>query len=471
MATAGSGAPVAAGGAAVAAGAAGKEGAGTDAVQPETGDASGKPETAAAAGAGDSKTGADVESGSEGSPTELSGGAEDTSWPVEGESSGKSETDTEVEARSAGSSPDQADGEQDAAQADAGEPETGTPAQGGGDDRAEAAEAGADGSDAGDRSGSSGDSGPGPDNGEARTVVIPRQQRPDEARTVAMPAQKPDPDATARIDMSQVRKAGRPAQPPGGPQGPARTDRVGPGASALSKPPATPRPQSGPKRPGPQAPGRPDQPAPQRPGGPPPGPRQGGRPQPPPPRPGTAPSPADLKPTAAEQRVAQAPPQRAQPQRVEPAPAPAATPGDSNKKWLIAGGVAVALVVALIAILVGAGSGDDSPQARISAAIGDYTGALENGDLPALRDATCGALHDYYQGLSEEQFAGVHRQAVSEGSIPEVTGVDAVKITDRTALAQVTVQTDADPEETTRTFDLQETEAGWKVCDPPAGAQ
>ncbi|WP_443093656.1 Rv0361 family membrane protein, partial [Nocardia speluncae] len=181
-----------------------------------------------------------------------------------------------------------------------------------------------------------------------------------------------------------------------------------------------------------------------------------------------APSPADLKPTVAEQRVAQAPPQRAQPQRVEPAPSPAAT-GSSNKNWLIAGGVAVALVVALIAILVGAGSGDDSPQARISAAIGDYTGALESGDLPALRNITCGALHDYYQGLSEEQFAGVHRQAVSEGSIPEVTGVDAVKITDRTALAQVTVQTDA--EETTRTFDLQETDSGWKVCDPPAGAR
>ncbi|WP_280406632.1 Rv0361 family membrane protein [Nocardia carnea] len=196
-----------------------------------------------------------------------------------------------------------------------------------------------------------------------------------------------------------------------------------------------------------------------------------GRPPGGPQRPGGAPSPADLKPTVAEHRVAPAPgysaPQQiAQPQRVEPAPAPA-TPAKDNKKWLIAGGVAVALVIALIAILVGAGGEDDSPQGRIRTAIGNYTGALESGDLPALREATCGALHDYYQSLSEEQFAGVHRQAVNDGSIPEVSGVDAIQITDRTALAQVSVRTDADPEETTRTFDLQETETGWKVCDPP----
>jgi hypothetical protein len=174
----------------------------------------------------------------------------------------------------------------------------------------------------------------------------------------------------------------------------------------------------------------------------------------------------------AEHRVAQAPQygapgQIAQPQRVEPAAAPAGSAG--NRKWLIAAGAAVVVVIALIAIVAGIGSGDDSPQARIRTAIGDYTGALESGDLAGLRDITCGGLHDYYQGLSEEQFAAVHRQAVDGGSIPNVTGVDAVQITDRTALAQVTVQTEADSEQTTRTFDLQETDDGWKVCDPPAG--
>ncbi|MEU1954707.1 hypothetical protein ABZ510_22910, partial [Nocardia rhamnosiphila] len=236
--------------------------------------------------------------------------------------------------------------------------------------------------------------------------------------------------------------------------------------------------------PGPQAPSRPDQSAPQRPGGPAPAPQgaggsQGaprpaggpGRPQAGQ-RPAGAPSPADIKPTVAEHRVAQspqygAPGKIAQPQRVEPAAAPAGSTG--NRKWLIAAGAAVVVVIALIAIVAGIGSGDDSPQARIRTAIGDYTGALESGDLAALRDITCGGLHDYYQGLSEEQFAAVHQQAVDGGSIPNVTGVDAVQITDRNALAQVTVQTEADSEQTTRTFDLQETDDGWKVCDPPAG--
>lgn len=319
---------------------------------------------------------------------------------------------------------------------------------------------------------------------EAKTVVIPRPQRSEEAPTESISVRKPDPNATERIDMSQVRSPGRPGtKQPGGPQGPARTDRVGPGtAGPLSKPPNTPRPQSGPKRPGPQAPSRPDQSAPQRPGGPAPAAQgAGGSPGAPRPaggpgrtqagqRPAGAPSPADIKPTVAEHRVTQspqygAPGQIAQPQRVEPAAAPAGSTG--NRKWLIAAGAAVVVVIALIAIVAGIGSGDDSPQARIRTAIGDYTGALERGDLAGLRDITCGGLYDYYQGLSEEQFAAVHRQAVDSGSIPDVTGVDAVQITDRTALAQVTVQTEADSAQTTRTFDLQETDDGWKVCDPP----
>ncbi|NUS94409.1 MAG: hypothetical protein HOQ36_18715 [Nocardia sp.] len=178
-----------------------------------------------------------------------------------------------------------------------------------------------------------------------------------------------------------------------------------------------------------------------------------------------------MKPTVAEQRVAQspqfgAPGQIAQPQRVEPAPAPAGA--TDNRKWLIVAGAAAVVVIALIAIVVGVGSGDDSPQARIRSAIGDYTDALESGDLAGLRDVTCGGLHEYYQGLSEDQFAAVHQQAVAGGSIPDVTSVDAVQITDRTALAQVSVQTEADSK-TTRTFDLQEIDGGWKVCDPPSG--
>ncbi|ONM49642.1 hypothetical protein B0T44_12100 [Nocardia donostiensis] len=284
-----------------------------------------------------------------------------------------------------------------------------------------------------------------------------------DAETMALPVQRPDAGRTERINMADAKKPG--------PQGHSGTDRVSGGPrQALSKPPSTPRPAPGPKQsgPGPQpGPGGPQQrpsvsqQPPNRP------PHQGApRPQ------ASAPSPADIQPTVAAHQVSGPRPQPhlAQPQRVGPAPTAAepAAGGGKPKRWLIVAGAAAVLVVALIAALV-VGSGDDSPQAQIRNVITSYTQALEDGDLAALRSATCGSLHDFYQGLSEDQFAGVHQQSVEQGSIPEVTSVDAIRITDNTAIAQATVHTEADPATSARTFDLQHTDDGWKVCDPPAG--
>ncbi|MFI9506810.1 hypothetical protein [Nocardia sp. NPDC052566] len=294
---------------------------------------------------------------------------------------------------------------------------------------------------------------------EDKTVAMRIVPAVDDAKTMALPIQQPGkPAGTDRVTT-----------PAGGP-------------APLTKPPSTPRSAPGPKQPGPQGPSAPPQ------GGPDPteetrpsAPRPPGAPR----QVATAPSPADMQPTLPAQSVlGPRPPQPrtiAPPQRIEPsgqlpaqqqvtpaAPAAARKP----RRWLIAVAGAAALVVALIAVIVAvvANSDDNSPEAKVRAVITDYTDALKKGDLATLRSSTCGMLHDYYQGLPEDQFTAVHRLSMERKSVPVVETIDAIRITDNTAIAQAIVYTDADPSKrSARTFDLQRTADGWKVCDQPPG--
>ncbi|WP_280332169.1 hypothetical protein [Nocardia wallacei] len=173
---------------------------------------------------------------------------------------------------------------------------------------------------------------------------------------------------------------------------------------------------------------------------------------------------------AASPQQGQQPRAIAPPQHVPPAAAPGA-PGGNRKRWLVfAGAAAVVLVVALVAAIVGlsGGGADNSPEGRVKAAVSDYADALDSGDLTELRAATCGPLHDFYQNIAPDQFAGVHKLSVDQKKVPRVDSVDSVEITGDKAVAQASVYTDADPNSrTARTFDLQQTPDGWKVCDPP----
>ncbi|MBF6522568.1 hypothetical protein [Nocardia farcinica] len=259
----------------------------------------------------------------------------------------------------------------------------------------------------------------------------------DDQKTMALPIQRPEP-----------------------------TDRVA-GRPPLSKPPTTPRPAPGPRQPGPQGPSGPPSGVPNAPG-------QAG---PPPARAGSAPSPADQNATRPAEQVSAGPRAIAQPQRVPPAaeePAGAAEPTGAkrSRRWLLAvGAAAVVLVLVLAGIAVALLRGD-SPEDQVRAAIDNYTSALHDGDLAALRESTCGPLHEFYRNITPEQFASVHQQSRERRSIPVVDGVDAIKITDNTALAQATVYTEADPgNRSARTFDLEKTDSGWKVCDRPTEAE
>ncbi|WP_067703391.1 Rv0361 family membrane protein [Nocardia jejuensis] len=147
------------------------------------------------------------------------------------------------------------------------------------------------------------------------------------------------------------------------------------------------------------------------------------------------------------------------------------TDGARKKKLLlIAGAALVALIVVIGGVVALLGnSSDSSPEAQVKKAITTYTDGLSTGNLEALRGVTCGAQHDFYQNISADQFAGVYRTSKEQKSIPVVQSIDAIQIKGDAALASATVYTEADPsKQSARTFDLKNTDGGWKVCDPPA---
>ncbi|MEV4129671.1 hypothetical protein [Nocardia sp. NPDC049707] len=293
-----------------------------------------------------------------------------------------------------------------------------------------------------------------------KTIAMPVVSKLDAEQTVALPIQKPaeksfDKNATQRMRTDAGTKPG--------------TDRVVPPADRpgpISKPPSTPRPAAGPKQAGaqgssPSGPGV-EETAPSAPRGP-------GQPR----QAASAPSPADTQLTRPAHPVTGTPRPMAQPQRYtppDPQPADTAAPAAPSKRWLFIAVAAAALiaVIGLAVVLIGSRS-DNSPEAKVRATITDYTAGLKSGDLAALRKTTCGQLHDFYQGIPADQFAGVHQLSMDRKNIPVVASVDAIKITDKTAIAQATVYTDADPtKRSARTFDLEQTADGWKVCDPPS---
>ncbi|WP_341514102.1 nuclear transport factor 2 family protein [Rhodococcus qingshengii] len=190
-------------------------------------------------------------------------------------------------------------------------------------------------------------------------------------------------------------------------------------------------------------------------------------PTPPPPQ-RAAPQPQQR---AAPQRVGVAatpPPAQPMPTRIEPA-APEKTKR-SGKGWYIAAAAAGVAVLAAIGVAVfvssNSGSGESSPEAQVQTAISTYVDALQTGDLATLRTSTCGALGEYYRTIPDAAFAQVHDNAVAQKTIPQVGAVDAVRITDDTAIAQVQASLPSTGEQSWRTFDLERQDGTWKVCDP-----
>lgn len=175
---------------------------------------------------------------------------------------------------------------------------------------------------------------------------------------------------------------------------------------------------------------------------------------------------------AAANTPAQPDPARIEPTRIEPS---APETQRSGKAWYIASAIAaVAVVTAVgVAVFVSANSGDEgkTAQAQIQTAINTYVGALSSGDLATLRTATCGSLADYYLTIPDDAFAQVHQNAITQKTIPQVSAVDAVQISNGTAIAQVQATIPSSGEQSWRTFDLERQDGTWKVCDPSAAGE
>ncbi len=161
------------------------------------------------------------------------------------------------------------------------------------------------------------------------------------------------------------------------------------------------------------------------------------------------------------------PPPVAKPQRVLPTEPPPVVK-KKRGKWLAALLVAVAAVA--VAIVLVSKAKDTGPTAddQIRSTINEFAKALTAGDIQKLRTTSCGPLSDYYRNIPDNQFADIYKASVEQNNIPVIQSIDAIQVTDNTAIAQVTAYTNADPAtKSARTFNLENTDQGWKVCDPP----
>lgn len=172
-------------------------------------------------------------------------------------------------------------------------------------------------------------------------------------------------------------------------------------------------------------------------------------------------------PPAGPQRILPPTSPQAGPQRVASAPKPGRRRGRGRNVWaaLAAGSVLVAVAAGLGVYFKHRAA--NTPEAKIRASVDRFVQAIEQGNLSTLRSSTCGSLAEFYRTVPESEFADVHRLAVEQQSIPVVTSIDAVQITDGTAIAQVTAHTPANPaEQSPRTFNLSFEGDSWKICDP-----
>ncbi|MFC4604897.1 hypothetical protein [Rhodococcus kronopolitis] len=177
-------------------------------------------------------------------------------------------------------------------------------------------------------------------------------------------------------------------------------------------------------------------------------------------------APAAVAPTAVA--TAAVPPTPAGPApTVRPTRIPAAEPDSTGRRrWPL--WVALAAVLALVAggaAVLFSVLRSDNTQSEVETAIHGFTDAVAGGDLATLRTATCGELGGYYQQIHDAQFAQVYKASVDQGSIPVIDSIDAVSVTDDSAIAQVTVHTGAAPSvRSERSFSLQRDGDTWKVC-------
>lgn len=137
--------------------------------------------------------------------------------------------------------------------------------------------------------------------------------------------------------------------------------------------------------------------------------------------------------------------------------------------WVgVAALVAIVAVVAVVIGLVSAGGDSSKPAADVAAERAlEYTTALREGDIDALRSITCGEAQARFANMSDEAFAAAHRAQEAHNELVGVDGVKASKIVEggNSAVVEVSAYKTGTPQQKLDVaLTLSKVDGVWKVC-------
>jgi hypothetical protein len=175
------------------------------------------------------------------------------------------------------------------------------------------------------------------------------------------------------------------------------------------------------------------------------------------------------------QKTRRGAPRKATPQLVPPRLA-RKLPASASRSW----GWVMALILIILALAVIAVLGTvwltrdsrskASQEDRVRESIHDFDIAVQNGDLPALRNLTCGDMRDGYVNYDQRAWDDTYRRVAAAKRYPVVASIDQVVVNDGHAEANVTAFMAYAPQvRSIRSFDLQYRDGEWKICQSPTG--
>ena len=111
-----------------------------------------------------------------------------------------------------------------------------------------------------------------------------------------------------------------------------------------------------------------------------------------------------------------------------------------------------------------------SQEDQIRAAIHEFDAAVQNGDLAALRNLTCGSMRDDYVNYDQREWNDTYRRVAAAKQYPVIADIDHIVVNGNHAEANVTAFMAYAPQvRSTRTFDLQYGDDQWKICESSTG--
>lgn len=163
-----------------------------------------------------------------------------------------------------------------------------------------------------------------------------------------------------------------------------------------------------------------------------------------------------------------------QPRPVAPQAIPPRPPAGRHRSW----GLVLALIMVIAALaavavfgtvwLTHTSSPKVSQEDQVRQTIHEFDTAIQKGDLPQLRDITCGTTRDSYVNYDDQEWAATHEKVIAAKRYPMVASIDEVAVNGQHAEANVTTFIAYEPEvRSTRSFDLQFLDGRWKICEGP----